>query len=124
MVPWTPQLASTTWVTPTSAPTDITEIASSSLRPCTVIRNLRSFRHRHRIIHPSTLADAPVVDIAPCVTRRNRADEVRFRRRKTHGAEMQPRRYFHAGQDVLPLADGRVIDPHAGIVDGRVYDSV
>ena len=32
IVPCTPQLASTTWVTPKSAPTDISEIASSSLR--------------------------------------------------------------------------------------------
>src|SRR4030081_1067763 len=49
IVPWTPQLASTTWVTPKSAPTDINEIASSSLKPCTVIRNRRSLRNASRI---------------------------------------------------------------------------
>src|ERR1700687_6214567 len=49
IVPWTPQLASTTWVTPKSAPTDISEIASSSLIRCTVIRNRRSLRNASRI---------------------------------------------------------------------------
>src|SRR5947209_1843532 len=32
-IAWTPQLASTTWVTPKSTATDISEIASSSLSP-------------------------------------------------------------------------------------------
>src|SRR5258708_7766448 len=47
--PCTPQLASTTWVTPKSAATDIKEIASSSLSLCTVIRKRRSLRKASRI---------------------------------------------------------------------------
>ncbi len=37
---------------------------------------------------------------------------------------MQPRRHLHARQDVLALADGRVIDPHARIVDHGMHDAV
>ena len=33
MMAWTPQLPSTTWVTPKSTPTERSEIASSSLSP-------------------------------------------------------------------------------------------
>ena len=60
--------------------------------------------HRDRIIHPRALADPPVVDVAAGVARRDRADEIGLRRRQSHGAEMQPRRHLHIGQDVLALA--------------------
>jgi hypothetical protein len=44
----TPQLPSTTCVTPKSAATDISEIASSSLRLCVVIKKCRGFRNASR----------------------------------------------------------------------------
>ncbi len=72
--------------------------------------------HGDWIIHPRALAHPPVVDIAAGITRRDR--------RQPHGAEMQPRRHPDAGQDVFPLADGGVVDPHAGIVDGGMNDAV
>ena len=37
---------------------------------------------------------------------------------------MQPRRHLHLGQDILALADGRVIDPHARIIDRGMHDAV
>src|SRR6202034_3947915 len=42
--PCTPQLASTTWVTPKSAATDMSAIASSSLSLWAVMRKRRSLR--------------------------------------------------------------------------------
>ncbi len=49
MDPCTPQLASTTWVTPKSAATDMRAMASSSLSLWTVIRKRRSLRKASRI---------------------------------------------------------------------------
>ena len=80
--------------------------------------------HSHRIVHPGALPDAPVVDIATAIARWDRADEIRFRRRKSHGPEVQPCRDLDAGKDVVPLANGRMVDPHAGVIDGRMRDAV
>src|SRR5215831_16529091 len=43
-IAWIPQLPSTTWVTPKSTATELSEIASSSLNPLVVIRNVRTLR--------------------------------------------------------------------------------
>ena len=45
MMAWMPQLPSTTWVTPKSTATELSEIASSSLNPLVVIRNVRTLRN-------------------------------------------------------------------------------
>ena len=74
--------------------------------------------HCDRIIHSCAPADAPVVDVAAGIARWNRADEIGFRWREPHGAKMQPRRYLHACENVVPLAYGCVIDPHPRIIDG------
>src|SRR5258708_38693691 len=37
---------------------------------------------------------------------------------------MQPRRHLDAPKYVFPLANGRMIDPHTGIIDGRMHDAV
>jgi len=37
---------------------------------------------------------------------------------------MQPRRNLDVGEDILALANGGVIDPHAGIIDHRMHDAV
>src|SRR5690606_23047698 len=48
MTPCTPQLPSTTCVMPKSAATEMSEIASSSLRPWVVIKKWRIFRKASR----------------------------------------------------------------------------
>src|SRR5271157_1280061 len=45
MMAWTPQLPSTTWVTPKSTASYISEIASSSVRPLVAIRKDRILRN-------------------------------------------------------------------------------
>ena len=45
MMAWMPQLPSTTWVTPKSTATEISEIASSSDSPLVVIRKARILRN-------------------------------------------------------------------------------
>ena len=83
-------------------------VPPSSLSPwaaCGIADREKRAGDRDRIVHPRALADAPVVDIAAGVARRDRADEIGFRRREPHGAEMQPRRHLHVGQDVFALAD-------------------
>ena len=37
---------------------------------------------------------------------------------------MQPRRHLDVLKDILALADGGVIDPHPGIIDGGMHDAV
>ena len=44
MMAWMPQLPSTTCVTPKSTATELSEIASSSVNPLVVIKNLRILR--------------------------------------------------------------------------------
>ena len=48
MMAWIPQLPSTTWVTPKSTSTEISEIASSSVNPLVFIRKLRILRNASR----------------------------------------------------------------------------
>src|ERR1700683_1780720 len=48
MMAWMPQLPSTTWVTPKSTPTEISEIPSSSVSPLVVIRKPRILRNASR----------------------------------------------------------------------------
>src|SRR6516162_3168501 len=60
-IAWTPQLASTTWVTPKSTATDISEIASSSESPLVVIRKCRILRNASRIARSSE--DLPKISV-------------------------------------------------------------
>src|SRR5262245_44209757 len=48
MTAWTPQLPSTTWVTPKSTAIDMSEMASSSLSPRVVMRKWRILRKASR----------------------------------------------------------------------------
>src|SRR5262249_48060439 len=48
MMAWMPQLPSTTWVTPKSTATEISEIASSLLKPLVFIKKPRILRNASR----------------------------------------------------------------------------
>ena len=61
---------------------------------------------RHGVIHASPLADPPIVDVAPGVTRRDRADEIGLGGREPHRAEMQAGRNLDVPQDSVALPHG------------------
>src|SRR6202011_5186427 len=77
----------------------------------------KSAGYRHLIVHPRPFADPPVIDVAARITRRDRTHEIRFRWRQPHGTEVKSCRYPYIAKDIFAFADGRVIDPHTGIVD-------
>ena len=81
--------------------------------------------HGHRIVHPGALPYAPVVDIATAIARRDRADEIRFRRRQSHGPEVQPCRRrdpdMSRGRHCVTGCTSRAL--HGSIRVGRVAAS-
>src|SRR3569833_1039380 len=74
----------------------------------------------NRIIHRGALADAPIVNVAAGIARRNRVDDISFLGRQADHAEVRTYRNAHILQDAMVFLDRRVIDRNAGIVDGFV----
>src|SRR3954469_12538068 len=79
--------------------------------------------HRDWIVHGGAFADAPIAHVAAEIAGRNRVDDIGLLRGDTHHAEVRPDRNAYVLEDAVVLLHGRMIDRHAGIVDGLVLDA-
>src|SRR5215207_3881151 len=74
----------------------------------------------HRIVHGRSLANAPVVDVAPEVAGWDRVDVIGLLWSYANDTEMRPDGDADVLEDPVCLLDRAAVDRHARVIDGLV----